>query len=476
MYCVEKKYLLKNDIKTLISHLELSAEEIFEFYTVIKACKEVKFSKINSKYFKTIKNGAIGAIEKNRVTIKKELYAKEKKNYIGKKILKKRYKITNNSEKYSIDIYEKELKSLHILEVEFNSKEKLSKFILPEIFKDYIDKDITDDKRYQKRNLALLGDPKYNQYNIYTIFKDIENGRTLNLDKIIFSEMQTSDALRVVLYRLFIKLRLSKDTIIQSNAEDGLEEFKDVLKKSLVLLSEYNNIFDRKMVMNVISHLKVMNKSFKTYDDLHFIKNKLDDIHLLLDKNEVDNIYKTIQDKLSLEKHNIDRFFKTREFSIIFKQYELLLIENNKSFLSIQAQTSIKNSCEKTLLANYNKIIKTCEKHESCEDIESYKSLNKLLKVLKTVFQEFTTVMDKNDYKSIQKTVKQISKEIKNLKALNKQKMIIDTYIENLEVEPFNYKQLQKKVKEKNKKESNKSHKNLKKQIATLKEYNKLFK
>ncbi len=476
MQQIEKKYLLKDTIKTLVDDLELTAQDIFEFYTVVKVCKEVKFSKIDSNYFKTTKNGAIGSINKNRIKIKKAPYVKEKKNLVGEKISKKRYLIINNGEKYAIDIYQKKLKGLQVLEIEFTSKEDFNKFILPEIFKIYITKDITNDKRYQKRNLALLGNPKKNLYNIYTIFKDIEHARIINLNKIIFKEMNSSDAVRIVLYKLFVELRISQDIIVQTKAEEGIKAFEKGVKKSIILLDTYNNIFDKQIIKHVRAHLKVINRSFKSYNDLQFIQKELTTIRPFLDKNEIENINKSIEHKLKQHKHNINRFFTTREFSIIFKQFELLLKENNKSFLSLEAQISIQRSLEEKMFKNYTKAIETCDKYEGCENIETYKSANKSLKILKILQKEFQIIIDKDNYKAIDTLINKVSKNLKALKNINKRKMIIDTYLENLEVKPVNYMQLLKKINKERKNDTAKQSEKLQKSITLFKTKKDLFK
>ena len=476
MQQIEKKYLLKNTVKKLVDDLELTVQDIFEFYTVVKVCKEVKFSKIDSKYIKTTKKGAIGSIDKNRVKIKKSQYIKEKKNLVGEIISKKRYLILNKGEKYAIDIYQNSLKGLYILEVEFASRKDFNKFILPEIFKTYISQDISRDKRYQKRNLALLGKPKKNLYNIYTIFKDIEHARIVDLNKIIFKEMNTSDALRIVLYKLFIELRISQDTIMRTQAEEGLKVFEKGVKKSIILLDQYNNIFDNKIVQHVISHLKVINRSFKNYNDLRFIQKEIKTISPFLDQNEIDDIHKNIEYKLSKQKHNISRFFTTREFSIIFKQYELLLKENNRSFLALEAQTPIKNSLEDKIFSNYSKTIETCDKYEGCENIETYKSVNNSLKALKTLLEEFKMIIDKESYNSMNTLAKRVSKDLKIIKNTDKKKMIIDTYLDNLETKPLNYAQLLKKINKKRKNDIDKKSEKLQKSIALFKTKKDLFK
>jgi CYTH domain-containing protein len=476
MYKIEKKYLLKDSIKTLVNDLDLKYEKIYEFYTVIKVCKDVKFWKINSKYFKITKDGVIGSIKQTKKKITKEEFLKQKKHSIGKQIIKKRYILSEDNEKYFIDIYKNDLENLYVLEIVFKNRKDFNNFTLPELFKEYVVKEITHNKRYQNRNLALLGDPKKNPYNIYTVFKDIELARVTDLNKTIFKEMKTSDAVRIILYKHFIELRLSKDLIVQTKAMEGLKEFKTTLRKSIILLNEYKSIFDKKIVRNVIEHLHIMDMALKSYKDLKFIQKELTTIDNLIEADEMDKIYKSINYKLNDEKEKISRFFKTREFAIIFKQYELLLKENNKSFISINGQTSIANSINYKLEQHYKKTVNKCDKYESCNDDFSYKSINKSTNILKTLLKEFKMIVEEDKFKSMYTITDSMSKELKDLRDIDKKRIIMDTYLANIEKTPQNHNKLLKKVELNSKIESDNMLKKLRKSFNIFKNRKHLFK
>jgi len=465
MHQIEKKYLLKDSVKTLINDLQLSPKKISEFYTVAKVCKEIKYSKVDSKYYKTMKTGVVGAYDKKQTKITKKQYKKQIKKSIGHRTIKKRYIIDNENRSYIIDVYQKKLKNLNILEIKFEKIIDYNNFVLPDLFNDYIIKDISKSERYQKKNLALLGDPKKNLYNIYSIFKDIELGRITKLNTTIFKEMKTSDSIRIVLYKLFIDLRIARDQIIETRAEQGLNEYNTILKKSILLLEQYKNIFDKKILQKVKSNLKIMKRVIKTYKDLQFIEDQLKDMEEYLENRDIKRLQDLIIEKKANQIDNIIRFFTTREFAIIFKQYELLLKENNKSFLSIDAQTSIENSLKYKISMKYKKCIMLCDKYEGCQDLKSQKAIKKSFDTLKVLLEKFDMITDKKKNQAMYISAQSVLHNLKTLEKLNKKKMIIKSYLENIKPKPSNYNKLLKNLEKQSKSAIEKNNKRVLKSI-----------
>ncbi len=443
---IEKKYLLKSDVQTLINDLQLVKQDVSEFYTDVKVCKEVKYSKVGSSYYKTVKVGATGSKELNTTKVTKTNYLKKREKIIGHKILKSRYLIQQDREKYFIDKYLDNLDNLYMLEVLFKSRKDQLNFELPDIFRYFVSKDITKDERYQNKNLALLGHPEKNPYNIYTIFKDTELGRVKNLNNTIFKEMKTSDAVRIVLYKLFINLKLNLDLILQTKANEGMKEFRNSLKISKIILDEYKKIFDKKIIQKVKIHLKLMDSALSMEKNLRFIKNELSHMSKLIDPKEMKKLQKSLDQRHIEEKQNICKFFTTRKFAIIFKQYELLLKENNKSFLSVEAQTSIENNLNYVVAMHNKEAIMLYNKYEGCEDEQSYKIIKKPFKILRAILQEFDMVIDPTQKHIMLDSTNSVLKKLIDFENIKKKQLIAETYLSNLKIKSFNHSKMVKTV------------------------------
>jgi len=435
MYKIERKYLLNSSIETLINDLQLTKQNILEFFVVMRVCKKIKYCSVDSRYYKIIQTGAIGSRNKKIIEISKKQYYKKEKNRIGNFISKNRYLLQESGEKYFIDKYNNYLEDIYILEIDFKKRKDAQNFVLPDIFKNFMIKEITHDKLYLNSNLALFNNPENNSYNIFTIFKDIELGRIVNIKNVIFEEMKTSDAVRIMLYKLFIDLKISHDLILHEGLDKGLQDFKYALKNNRIILSEYSNIFDKSIVQKVIAHLKLFNLALKKEKDLQFIKNELKKMDTLIDSDKMKIIQRNIDKSIFLERANIEHFFTTRKVSIIFKQYELLLKESSNRLFSQDAQIPISDSIKYRIFMNYKKIILLCERLEGCQDD---KKIKKPLVKLKILLKNFDMAMENNKNKTMKKSLKSILIKFNNLKKLKKKSLIAKTYLENIETKDHN--------------------------------------
>ena len=476
MYKIEKRYMLKSSVTSLIKELKLSSTNVALFYTDISACKSTSFEKSDTGYKKIVKKGLLSKAHKNNKDISKKVYLKQKSNSIGDLIEKKRYFLSKKSSKLFIDIYLNKLEGLYILEVEYLSKKELLNFQKSNIFKNYVIKDVTKEKRYQSSQLAILGNPSKNSYDIYTLFKDIELGRDIKLNKIIFKEMKTSDAVRLLLYKEFVDLRVYRDLILEHKGEKGFKKFESSLKNIVNLIQEYKNIFDKKSINIIIKNYKLIKSSFKVHNDLNYIKKELITINPLMKKSEFKKIQKSIKEKIDIEKRNIGKLLKSRSTSIALKQLELIIKENNKSFISPNSQLSISNSNKKRVKNHYEKIVQKCEKYDSCDDVQSYKSMKKSTNRLKMILQKFKMILNSKNDIELEKLQESIKRNLTDIENAYKNDMILKVYLASLEKKSKGYDDLLEKYKHKSLKNGNKYRKELNNNFKILKNKKNIFK
>jgi len=476
MAIVEKKYLLNDSVNVLLDERTFKKKSISQFYTQINICKETRYRKVNKHFYKTVRTGS--EVRKNEVDkeINKKQYIRAKTDKIGKVLQKERFILSNTAGNFTIDRYAQHLKNLDILEVTFKTLEEAEAFRLPDALKKYIKKDVSDDDRYRNKNLALLGNPKKIPYNIYAIFKDIEQNRLLDIKRVLFPEMIVSDAVRIVLYKIYHALKTDREQLIENNDIYALERFRKNLKQAQILLSEYRHIFDQNMYKKVYLHLSMIDKTIAVDKDLSLIRANLKLLESAFSEKEVNFFISRIDKRIEIEKHKVKNFFKTREFSIIFRQFDILLKEQSNVHTSYHSDTTISRIVKESVNKRFKKLLFLTKKYHKCHDVDSYKKMRKALIKTKTILENFSHIYVKKEYQQMQTLLNDTDKKFSDFIDLNKRSLIIKTYIRNSNKELLEQQRLVDKVQKKRKTLEKQINEEIDQSIAILKENKSLFK
>lgn len=151
---IERKFL----VSVLPKDLErYSHDDITQGYLAIGTDgTEVRLRKRGNRYFETIKGSGDKIRSETEIEITQDQFNALRGATQGKRVEKTRYEIPHSDMVIELDIYGMKLEGLLSAEVEFPNEEQSNVFIPPEWF----GKEITDDKRYKNRNLALYGLPE----------------------------------------------------------------------------------------------------------------------------------------------------------------------------------------------------------------------------------------------------------------------------------------------------------------------------
>lgn len=147
---VERKFLVSKEVLNTVTILK--TKDVEQFYVEISDEREVRYRKANGKYFRTIKEGNGIAREEIEVEVSEEEYSQALPQAVGNVIRKTRY-VTDAGEE--IDVYKESFEGLVVLEMEFEDEEAASKYVPPEGARE-----VTNDKRYKNKYLALKGKPE----------------------------------------------------------------------------------------------------------------------------------------------------------------------------------------------------------------------------------------------------------------------------------------------------------------------------
>lgn len=149
---VERKWL----VTELPDLSGLKGKEVIQGYIAVTSDgTEVRVRQKGDKYFQTIKSD--GGLVRGEIEIEltKEQYDDLWQATAGRRLEKTRYEIGLDGARIELDVYKGALTGLIVAEVEFPSVLDSKKFLPPT----WLGEEVTEDKRYKNKNLALNGLP-----------------------------------------------------------------------------------------------------------------------------------------------------------------------------------------------------------------------------------------------------------------------------------------------------------------------------
>ena len=379
---IERKYLLKDSILSLIDDYGLKKHKITQFYTTITPLKGVRYRQMDDRYFKTIKYGTGASREEKEVEISKKKFQENLEKCIKEPLRKNRYLFDFEGKEYSIDIFKKKLKGLYLLEIEFPNMKAFQNFKLPKRLKSHVLKDVSFDEAYKNKNIVLHGIPE-KASDLDSIFKALEEKSINELDTYFIPNLSPIDALRVILYKLLLSIHFYKERIILDGEEEDLHQFRVNIRKSRAFLKEFSALFPEDQLTYFYQNLSDFATKTNQKRDLDVIKESLVQLH-----EDHNMIQKDIQGQQEYEQQNIQEMLKSKTFKDFFLAYQNAL-KQDTLLTSDNHKETIEHTAREVIQGLHLKIVKRID---ALEKDFSDKKLHKIrisLKKLRYLLEEF---------------------------------------------------------------------------------------
>lgn len=258
---IERKFLLENDriLKFIYSKkITIYKSKIYQFYTQTTSNSETRYRKKGNLYYLTTKKGSGLSRDEFEVVISKDEFKEAFDKKISSVISKDRYSFDYEGVTYFVDIYKGLLSGLYILEVEFETENSALDFKLSSEISEFVSKEVTQDRRYQNRNIGLYGLPNF----------DLDLDKTLNLLKkspnleLNFpSYIDAYHGLRVLLNQFYSKIKFHKNEYENTENPENLHQLRVNLRKTRSLLKSSKDLYDEKILSQILQTLKEVAKS-----------------------------------------------------------------------------------------------------------------------------------------------------------------------------------------------------------------------
>lgn len=402
---IERKFILRNlsVLESLNSDgVGVLQNDIIQIYTKITPINEIRFRKINDKFFTTQKYGKGLIREEIESETSKEIFEEAQKNSVGMPIKKSRFSFKINNLPCNIDVFSEMLEGLITLEIEFLNAEDAAKFAIPDFIQNSIKTEITNDERYKNKNLALFGLPQ-NDFDIERTFKILQKNPNLKLA--VPSGLRSIDALRVVLFQIYKTLSLNLTEFELKNQSETLHQIRINLRTTRSLLELFSCVFDTKVSQYFMSN-------FKSLANLTNLKRDIDVFCEFLSTQKHSSELIQILKKLEKnENQAIQKRLNSFEINELLKDWEVFLKEQSDFYKGQNFDEIIKKIVAKVMRLQILKIKKHLIYLDKQSINEKFHETRKHIKKLRYLVEIFI------DLFSI-KQLEKCSKRAKNMQDL----------------------------------------------------------
>ena len=404
---IERKFLLKNsqildflkEAGVVFKHLEIS-----QFYTKITQNEEIRFRSEEDKFIKTVKIGKDLIREENEEFCEKAEFKKALKNRIGSVILKDRYTFKLNNNPCNIDVFKDDLNGLCTFEIEFSDENEAVFFKLPPFLENFCLSDVTCDKRYKNKFLAIHANEneQIDYKRAYKIIKEKEI--LLNFA----ANLKSGEALRALFLSIFKEIKRLKSDYLKDHDEEILHNLRVNLRKVRSILKIFSGVFDEKVTLFFGENFKMLANSTNKKRDLDVFLSFLNE-----QKHAYEPIY-FVQKALDLEYENVKSYLGDEENYAFLKEWEIFLNEGEfyKSKLFDVSLSRLGSFKLRTLLVLAQKRLKSL--NQDCPN-ESFHDLRIELKKMRYTYEFLCEIFYFEGLKKYEEKLKQMQENFGNL-------------------------------------------------------------
>jgi len=180
--------------------------------------------------------------EEDIVPVTEEVYTKERKKHIGRKLTRKSYTVTMGEEIFVVSKYLKHLKGLYLLVAYFKDSKSMRESQTMETVQPLILKEIDQDAKYNDSALSLGVKPM--EYDIHKFFDKIDAFESANL---FFWQVPrrtyVRDGVALVLYKNLRLLHYYKVNYQRKHMSATLHRLRVLLRRTATILDTFPDYF-----------------------------------------------------------------------------------------------------------------------------------------------------------------------------------------------------------------------------------------
>lgn len=237
---IQCKFLISVDIQRWLKKQKFNLEKIEQFYIksdIDTTCYYLKH--FPSTYTK------VTVDEKNQeeiLPVTEEEYLSQRKNHIGRKVVKRSYTVTIDGSSFIFSEYLKDLKGLYLLVSYFKDTKAMRDSLTLQTLQPFILKEIDKDEKYNDGALALCVKPM--AYDLDKLYQKIDAYEAANL---FFwqvpARLYVRDGVALILYKNLRLLHHYKVSFQGKHFSATLHRLRVLMRRTATILDTFSDLF-----------------------------------------------------------------------------------------------------------------------------------------------------------------------------------------------------------------------------------------
>ncbi len=411
---IQHRFLVSADIRRWLKKYRPSVHKTEQFYTVSNAQESCYYHKhFPDTYTKTMV-GDHG--DQEVVSVSEEEYASQRKNHLGRVIVKTSHAVMIDEGTFVVERYLKKLEGLYILIASFEDEKAFRNSETIRELQPFVLKEIGEDDKYSDHSLALYVKPM--EYNVQKFFEKIDAFESPNL---FFwqvpQRVYVRDGVSLVLYRNIRLINYYKMNFQKKHFSATLHRLRVLLRRTATLLAIFPDLFSPNVQRYCTDLLQRYYEETKLLRYLYFLNE-----FSATRENVKLTLYSALKSLITQEEEAVTQMLLSQPFRQILNILTREIgVQEKQTYISLQEE--VKRLLKERLGRFELLLAKTKEGY----DDEVLEALYIFMDALQTLIEDFFHIIGEKESRMIVEELNILFKPLREYRNCKERETILNT-------------------------------------------------
>ncbi len=410
---IQHRFLVSSDIRRWLKKYSPTIHKTEQFYTVSNAQESCYYHKhFPDTYTKTV----VGDDGNEKiVSVSEEEYASQRKNHLGRVIIKTSHRVMLDEGTFVVEKYLKKLEGLYILIASFEDEKAFRNSERVRELQPFVLKEIDLDDKYSDHSLAVYVKPM--EYDLQKFFEKIDAFESPNL---FFwqvpQRVYVRDGVSLVLYRNIRLINYYKMNFQKKHFSATLHRLRVLLRRTATLLEIFPNLFSPHVQRSCIDLLQRYYEETTLLRYLYFL-NELSATR----KNVKLTLYSALKSLIIQEEESVTQMLSSKPF-----RQMLNILTREIGVQERQTYISLEQEVKRLLKERLGGLELLLEKTKEGYDDEVLEALYIFMDALQTLIEDFFHIIGEKESRMIVEELNILFKPLREYRNCKERAVILN--------------------------------------------------